>query len=95
MVQLSLGAPDHGRRRFLKRPAMKPEDLIFSYLAAILALLAIIGVYYELRRKRFEPTPSEDNIFRCENCAFVYTDDADVDRSRCPQCGRSNDVFNF
>jgi rubrerythrin len=74
---------------------MTDEALIFWYVAGLLALLAAIGIYYELRRKRFEPTRSEDNIFRCENCAFVYTDDADVDRSRCPQCGKVNDVFNF
>ena len=74
---------------------MKQEALIFWYVAILLGGLATIGIYYELRRKRFEPTPSQDNIFRCETCAFVYTDDADVDRSRCPQCGKMNDVFNF
>jgi rubrerythrin len=74
---------------------MSQETLIFGYTAGLLAGLAAVGIYYELRRKRFEPTPSQDNIFRCENCAFVYTDDADVDRSRCPQCGRLNEVFNF
>lgn len=74
---------------------MKQEALIFWYVAGSLAFLSFTAVYYELRRKRFEPTRSEDNIFRCENCAFVYTDDADVDRSRCPQCGRQNQVFNF
>ena len=74
---------------------MREEALIFWYVAALLGALAAISIYYELRRKRFEPTPSQDNIFRCESCAFVYTDDADVDRSRCPQCGKTNDVFNF
>ena len=74
---------------------MSPDALIFCYVAGLLGLLTMTAIYYELRRKRFEPTPSEDNIFRCENCAFVYTDDADVDRSRCPQCGKSNEVFNF
>ena len=74
---------------------MTDQALIFWYVVALLATLSAVGVYYEFRRKRFEPTSSEDNIFRCENCAFVYTDDADVDRSRCPQCGKLNDVFNF
>ena len=74
---------------------MTDQLLIFCYVAALLGVLGMIAVFYELRRKRFEPTPSQDNIFRCENCAFVYTDDADVDRSRCPQCGRPNNVFNF
>ena len=74
---------------------MTPDQLFFVYVLAWLAALGAVAVYYEFRRKRFEPEPSEDNIFRCEKCAFVYTDDADVDRSRCPQCGAVNTVYNF
>ncbi len=74
---------------------MTPDKLIFLYVVTLLAALAVIAIYYEFRRKRFEPTPSEDKVFRCEKCAFVYTDDADVDRSRCPQCGTINNVFRF
>jgi len=74
---------------------MTPDQLFFLYVIAWLAALSAVAVYYEFRRKRFEPEPSEDNIFRCEKCAFVYTDDADVDRSRCPQCGAVNTVFKF
>jgi hypothetical protein len=74
---------------------MAVDQVIFLYVATLLAGLSGVLVYYELRRKRFEPLPSEDHIFRCEDCAFVYTDDADVDRSRCPHCGSTNDVFNF
>jgi predicted Zn-ribbon and HTH transcriptional regulator len=32
---------------------------------------------------------------RCEKCGFVYTDDPDVDRSRCSQCGKSNEAIEF
>ena len=74
---------------------MTPDQMFFLYVCAWLAALGAVAVYYEFRRKRFEPEPSEDNIFRCEKCAFVYTDDADVDRSRCPQCGAVNTVFKF
>jgi rubrerythrin len=74
---------------------MSPDQVILLYVATLLAALSCVVVYYELRRKRFEPVPSEDHIFRCEDCSFVYTDDADVDRSRCPQCGKTNEVFNF
>lgn len=74
---------------------MSDEAFFFWYVAGALGVLSVIGIFYELRLRRFEPMPSEDNIFRCENCAFVYTDDADVDRSRCPQCGKVNAVFNF
>lgn len=74
---------------------MTTDQLIFLYVASLLAALSAVVIYSELRRKRFEPMPSEDHIFRCEDCAFVYTDDADVDRSRCPQCGKTNEVFSF
>jgi rubrerythrin len=74
---------------------MPPDLLIFCYVVSMLAVLAVFSLYSELRRKRFEPTPSEDRIFRCEKCAYVYTDDADTDRSLCPQCGTVNDPFEF
>ena len=71
-------------------------DTLFSlYVVSLLAGLSGIAIYYDLRRKRFEPTPSADHIFRCEKCAIVYTDDADVVRSRCPQCGAINDAIEF
>ena len=39
--------------------------------------------------------PSEDRIFRCGRCGYVYTDDPDVDRSRCSQCGQPNEAIRF
>lgn len=74
---------------------MRLDLFILTYVVSLLAGVSTVAIYYELRRKRFEPVPSEDHIFRCEQCAFVYTDDADVNRSRCPQCGTVNDVFTF
>ncbi|MEW6305617.1 MAG: hypothetical protein AB1705_19230 [Verrucomicrobiota bacterium] len=74
---------------------MSPDALILAYLVSGLAAISAVALYSEQRRKRFEPTPSADRIFRCEKCAFVYTDDADVDRSRCPQCGTMNGAINF
>jgi DNA-directed RNA polymerase subunit RPC12/RpoP len=38
---------------------------------------------------------SSDRIFRCAKCGSVYTDDPDVDRSRCAQCGQMNDPIEF
>ena len=61
----------------------------------LLAGLAGAAIYSELRRRSFEPGPSEDRIFRCSRCGYVYTDDPDVDRSRCAQCGRLNDAIKF
>ena len=74
---------------------MSVPNLIFTYVVALLALLAAVGIYSELQRRRFEPAPSEDRIFRCRRCGYVYTDDTDVDRSRCSQCGLMNDAIEF
>ena len=74
---------------------MTIPNLIFTYVLVLLAALAGVGIYSEFRRRRFEPTPSEDRIFRCHRCGYVYTDDADVDRSRCSQCGQMNEPIQF
>lgn len=74
---------------------MPITSLLLGYMVCWLGALLAVAIYYEFRRKRFEPTPSEDHIFRCEKCAFVYTDDPDVDRSRCPQCGTVNGAITF
>jgi hypothetical protein len=70
-------------------------NLILTYVIVLMAGLSALGIYSELRRRRFEPTPSEDRIFRCGKCGYVYTDDPDVDRSRCSQCGRVNTAIQF
>jgi DNA-directed RNA polymerase subunit RPC12/RpoP len=71
------------------------SSLVFTYVLMLLAGLAGAAIYSELRRRSFEPGPSEDRIFRCSRCGYVYTDDPDVDRSRCAQCGRLNDAIKF
>jgi rubrerythrin len=74
---------------------MAIHNLILTYVIVLLAGLIALGIYAELRRRRFEPTPSEDRIFRCRRCGYVYTDDPDVDRSRCSQCGQMNEAIQF
>ena len=74
---------------------MAPDVLLFGYVVSLLAALSIVAVYSELRGRRFRPTATQDHIFRCARCGFVYTDDADVDRSRCAQCGTLNEAINF
>jgi protein-arginine kinase activator protein McsA len=74
---------------------MSIPDLILTYVVVLLFGLAALGIYTEFRKRRFAPTRSEDHIFRCEKCGLVYTDDPDVDRSRCSQCGRLNDAIEF
>jgi hypothetical protein len=74
---------------------MPTELLIFGYVVVLLGGLSAIALYSEQRRRRFEPPSTRDSIFRCEKCAFLYTDDPDVDRSRCPQCGKHNEAIRF
>jgi predicted Zn-ribbon and HTH transcriptional regulator len=74
---------------------MNPGDLLLLYVVGLLSAIGGIAMLYELRRKRFEPTPTSDKIFRCRSCEFVYTDDPDTERSRCPQCGKTNDPIKF
>jgi protein-arginine kinase activator protein McsA len=74
---------------------MSNAALIVIYVT--LSLIALLGlwIFSEMRRRRFGPTRSQDRIFRCKNCGYVYTDDADVDRSRCSQCGKLNQPIEF
>ena len=74
---------------------MSIHALIATYVVVMLAALTGVAIYAELRRRRFEPSPSEDRIFRCRRCGYVYTDDPDVDRSRCSQCGQMNEPIEF
>jgi predicted Zn-ribbon and HTH transcriptional regulator len=74
---------------------MPAESLILAYVLSLLAALSGLIIYSELRRRRFRPSSSEDRIFRCKNCGLVYTDDPDMERSRCSQCGQMNDAIEF
>lgn len=74
---------------------MSFELSMVLYVALLLGGLMAVAFWAEQRRRRFGFTPSEDRLFRCTDCHFVYTDDPDVDRSRCPQCGRANDAITF
>jgi hypothetical protein len=74
---------------------MSPDKILFSYVVVLLGGIGALAIYSELRSRRFRPEKSEDRIFRCEKCSFVYTDDSDVDRSRCSQCGQVNDAIQF
>lgn len=74
---------------------MPPDLLILTYVVSLLAALSGLAIYSDVRRRRFGPASSVDRIFRCENCGLVYTDDPDVERSRCAQCGRLNNAIEF
>ena len=74
---------------------MSTDWLIIIYVAVLLGALCALGIYSEMRQRRFWPTHTEDRIFRCSGCGYVYTDDPDVDRSRCIQCGKLNEPIVF
>lgn len=74
---------------------MPLTKLLIGYLLLLLGSLIAAVIYTELRQRRFKPTPSQDRIFRCTKCGSVYTDDPDVDRSRCVQCGQLNEAIEF
>jgi len=74
---------------------MTTDMLILAYVAAMLGLLITAALSFEKRRRQFQPPATRDRIFRCIRCGFVYTDDPDVDSSRCPQCGKSNEAIEF
>lgn len=74
---------------------MSTTTLVLLYVVALLGALCGLGIYSEMRRRRFDPTASADRIFRCQDCGQVYTDDADVERSRCSQCGKLNEAIEF
>jgi hypothetical protein len=74
---------------------MRPDAILLGYLVALLASLMALWLANSFRRRRFLSGPAEDRVFRCSRCGSVYTDDPDVDLSRCPQCGLMNESFDF
>lgn len=74
---------------------MSLAALLLIYVVLTLGALCVVGVFSELHRRRFGPAHPEDSVFRCTKCGLVYTDDADVDRSRCTQCGKLNTPVVF
>ena len=74
---------------------MSVDQLLLIYVFSTLGIIGLLALGSELRRRTFNPSSSEDHVFRCAKCGYVYTDDNDVDRSRCPQCGAFNDAVRF
>jgi len=74
---------------------VSPEFLIYAWTFGALAAFALLALWDEYRRRAFEPARQPDTIYRCDRCAAVYTDDPAVERSRCPQCGQTNQPVEF
>ena len=74
---------------------MSPSELSFSFLLILLAGWAMVALYTRRAESDFTVESSGDQVFRCEECDYVYTDDHDVERSLCPECGRMNNSVQF
>ena len=76
---------------------MVPHRFILLFLLVLLLAITMLARRTRRRRSVFQPGPVRDRVFRCagEECELVYTDDADVETSRCPQCGRMNESVRF
>jgi hypothetical protein len=74
---------------------MTVPQLMLTYVVVTLGALCGVGLFAEYRRRSFEPASTEDKIFRCRKCGYVYTDEPDLDRSRCSQCGQMNEAIRF
>ena len=77
------------------RLTMSPESFLTLLVLGLLVALGALALADEFRQRRIQGNRTPDHIFRCEHCNLIYTDDPGVDRSRCPQCGRTNEVFEF
>lgn len=55
----------------------------------------MVALYTRRAESDFTVESSGDQVFRCEECDYVYTDDHDVERSLCPECGRMNNSVQF
>ena len=74
---------------------MDPLTLTTLWMTALLAGVGVLSLLSDLRRRRIGADVSQDRVFRCVRCTSVYTDDSDEERSRCPQCGKTNEAFRF
>lgn len=74
---------------------MTPGVLLITYSLALTGAILIVGLIDYRRNKKFDPASTPDHVFRCEQCGTVYTDDPDVECSRCPQCGMMNERIVF
>lgn len=74
---------------------MPIDVLLNGYVVVLTTAIAVLALVSARRQRRFAPARSPDNVFRCRQCGYVYTDDADVERSRCQQCGTINEAIEF
>lgn len=74
---------------------MRIDQFIVAYVFITLGIISILSGISFWRQRSFRQTPRSDRIFWCKGCNYVYTDDPDVDYSRCPHCKRENEPVKF
>ena len=74
---------------------MLTSEVIFLFLIVLLAGWAVVAFYTRRQDVKFDHAASHDHGFWCEGCEYVYTDDGDVERSLCPECGKMNNSVQF
>ena len=74
---------------------MLTSEVIFLFLIVLLAGWAVVAFYTRRQDVKFDHAASHDHVFWCEGCKYVYTDDGDVERSLCPECGKMNNSVQF
>jgi|TARA_B100001971_G_C18263544_1_gene589429 predicted Zn-ribbon and HTH transcriptional regulator len=74
---------------------MLTSDIIFLFLTVLLVGWAMIAYYARRQNVKFDYSVSHDRVFHCKGCEYVYTDDDDVERSLCPECGQMNNSVQF
>lgn len=75
--------------------SMPPETFVAFLVVGLLGTLGLILLADEFRLRNIRAAKRVDDLFRCEGCGLVYTDDPGEERSRCPQCGRTNTAIGF
>ena len=74
---------------------MLTSEVIFLFLFVLLSGWAMVAYHTRRQDVKFDHVASRDHVFRCEGCEYVYTDDGDVERSLCPECGKMNNSVQF
>ena len=74
---------------------MLTSEVIFLFLFVLLSGWAVVAFYTRRQDVKFDHAASHDHVFRCGGCEYVYTDDGDVERSLCPECGKMNNSVQF
>ena len=74
---------------------MLTSEVIFLFLIVLLSGWAVVAFYARRQDVKFDHAASHDHVFWCEGCEYVYTDDGDVERSLCPECGKMNNSVQF